>query len=60
MGAIIHTAPAMQTDEDISIVILVDGIDGAGLDAFATADAEFFPDDHPAALALTVCSGGTG
>lgn len=54
----------MDTDKDLTTFVSMNGIYGAGRDAIATANAEFFLDDDTTALALTVGPGraslGTG
>ncbi len=60
MGTVFDAAPAMQADKDISSTILVNRINGTGLHTFTAADTELFPDNNPAALALTEGTCRTG
>ncbi len=60
MGAKINTATAMDTDIHSPVMILKNGINGAGGNTLATVDAEFFLYPYSAALTLGKGTSGTG
>ena len=60
MGAEVNALAAVNADINVTVSILHDSVYRAGRYAVTAKDAELFLKDHPAAFALTQCTGGTG
>jgi len=60
MGAKGNAAAAVETDEGFTGGVEVDRLHRAGLGTLSTADAEIFPNDHSASLALREGTRRTG
>ena len=53
-----NTLTTMETDIDIAPTVLVNGVNGTGIDTFAALDAQLFFHDYPAAGPLGKSAGG--
>ena len=55
-----NTLTAVDADKGFLVRAEIDGVKGAGRSAGATADAQLFAHNNPAALALGICPAGAG